>query len=150
MNEKEVIRTLKSERCPPSVLKRVQETVRGEKSPVTGWRWKVPVGISVAAVALLLTIFINVNDSPIVTDNPIADKNTVKSTDEAVPEKPAVADYRAEAERLKYVFTYIGLTLAEETERNRDIILRNTVPVVKDSIANTKELINNKIRGRKL
>ncbi|MBN2319664.1 MAG: hypothetical protein JXR49_11330 [Acidobacteria bacterium] len=142
MNEKEVIRALKSERCPPSVLERVRETIRSEKSSITGWRWRVPVGISIAAVVLLLLVFIYINGSSHVPEETVADKT--------VPEEPAVDDYMAEAERLKYVFTYIGLTLAEETERNRDIILRNTVPVVKDSIANTEKFINNKIGGREL
>jgi hypothetical protein len=148
MNEKEVIRTLKSERCPPSVLKRVQETIRGEKSSAAGWRWRVPVGITVAAAALLL-IFIYIKDGSIVTEEIAVDKNTGYSIDETVPAMPAVDDYAAEAERLKYVFAYIGLTLSEESKRNRDIILRNTVPVVKKSIADTEKLINN-IRGRKL
>ena len=149
MNEKEVIRALKSERCPPSVLKRVQDTIRGEKSSAAGWRWRVPVGISVAAAALLLLVFIHVNDRSIVTEETADGKNTGYSIDETVPAVLTTDAHLAEAERLKYVFAYIGLTLAEETERNRDIILRNTVPVVKKSIANTEKLINN-IRGRKL
>ena len=150
MNEKEIIRTLKSERCPPSVLKRVQATIRGEKFSAAGWRWKVPVGISVAAAAMLLLVFVHLNNGDIGTEEIVVDEHTGYSLDETVPPLLTTEDYLAEAERLKYVFTYIGLTLAEETERNRDIIFSNTIPIVKNSITNTEEFINNKIRGRKL
>ena len=150
MNEKEVIRALKSERCPRPVLERVRETIRGEKSSIPGWRWKIPAAISVATGVLLFLVFVYIGDRSNVAEKTVADKNTVYSADETVPEGPAGDDHTAEAERLKYVFAYIGLTLAEETERNRDIILRNTVPVVKESIANTEKFINNKIIGREL
>lgn len=150
MNEKDIIRTLKSERCPPSVLKRVQAMISSEKSYAVGWRWKVPVGISVAAATMLLLVFIHFNNGGIGTEEIAVDKHTRHSIDETVPALLTTEDYLAEAERLKYVFAYIGLTLAEETERNRDIIFSNTIPIVKNSITNTEEFINNKIRGRKL
>ena len=41
MDEKEIIRALKSERCPPSVLKQVKAAIRSEKPSITGWRWSM-------------------------------------------------------------------------------------------------------------
>ena len=137
MDEKEIIRTLKSERCPPSVLKQVQTTIRSEKPSVAGWRWSIPAGVSVALVVLLALIFINLHDDSIV------------SVDEVAPAPTTVEDYQAEAEKLKFALAYIGLKLAEETERNRDIILSRTVPVVMDSIENTEKYINNKVRRKR-
>lgn len=137
MDEKEIIRTLKSERCPPSVLRQVQETIRSEKPSVTGWRWGVPVGVSAALVVLLSLIFFNLRDDSIV------------SVDETAPAPATVEDYLVEAEKLKFALAYIGLKLAEETERNRDIIFSRTVPVVMDSIENTEKYINNKVGGKR-
>ncbi len=147
MNEKEVIRALKSERCPPSVLKQVQARIRSEGSP-SAWRHGIPVGISVVMVVLLSLIFINIRDDSIVTEENAANHDLAASMDGAVPATAPVDDYMAEAEELKLAFTYIGLTLREEAERNRDVILRSTVPVVRDSIENTEEFINNKTKGK--
>lgn len=150
MNEREIIRALKSERCPPSVLKRVQAAVRSEKSSVAVWTWGIPVGIAAAMAILLLLIPADINDDAVVAGKMGAQNNTAARRDETVPAAPVAEDYAAEAEELKFIFTYIGLTLAEETDRNRDLILRRTVPVVKDSIESTERYINNKIRGKKL
>ena len=146
MNEKEVIRALKSERCPPSVLKRVQATIRSEKSSSTGWRWGIPVGISVAMVVLLSLAIINTSDHSKVGEEIAAKNGTADSINETVPAIADVEDYAAEAEKLKFALTYIGLTLREETKRNRDIILSRTVPVVKDSIESTEKYLYNKVR----
>lgn len=148
MDEKEVIRTLKSERCPPSVLKQVRAAIRSEKPSVIGWRWRVPAGISVALVVLLSLIWINIGDDSADSEN-IAVKNGVAdSMKETVPEAMVADDYLVAAEELKFALAYIGLTLAEETERNRNIILGRTVPVLMDSIENTEKYIHNKV-GRK-
>lgn len=149
MNEKEIIRSLKSERCPPSVLKQVQAIIRSEKPSVTGWRWSIPVGISVAMVVLLSLIFINIRDDSTVSENIAAQNGIADSMEETIPAATADEDYLVEAEKLKVAFIYIGLKLREETERNRDIILSRTVPVVKDSIENTEEYIYNKVRGKR-
>jgi hypothetical protein len=149
MNEKEIIRALKSERCPPSVLKRVRAAIRNEKVSPAGWSWSVPAAVTVAIAALLITILITVSDNSPVKEE-IAANNATKSVDEAVKTSRVTDDFTAEAEELKFALTYIGLTLAAETERNRDIILRTTVPAVKDSIENTGKFINNNIRGKKL
>ena len=137
MDEKEIIRTLKSERCPPSVLRQVKTRIQSEKPFVTVWRRSIPVGVSVALVVLLSLIFFNLRDDSIV------------SLDETAPAPATVEDYLVEAEKLKFALAYIGLKLAEETERNRDIILSRTVPVVMDSIENTEKYINNKVRGKR-
>jgi len=149
MDEKEVIRTLKSERCPPSVLKQVQATIRSEKPSVTGWRWRIPVGVSVALVVLLSVIFINTRDDSIVSDDIAAQNGVAGIVNDKAPSAAVVEDYRAEAEDLKLALAYIGLALAEETERNREIIIGRTVPILKDSIANTEEYIHNKVRGKR-
>lgn len=149
MDEKEVIRTLKSERCPPSVLKRVQTAIRSEKPSVMGWRWGVPVSISVALVVLLSVIFINIRDDSIVSDDIATQNGAADSVNEKAPAEAVVEDYQADAEDLKFALAYIGLKLAEETERNRDIILGRTVPILMDSIANTEKYIHNKVRGKR-
>jgi len=149
MNEKEIIRALKSERCPPSVLKRVREAIGNEKVSTTGWNWSVPATVTVAIAALLIMIFITIPDDSLVKEE-IAANSASNSIGEAAKASRVGDDFTAEAEELKFALTYIGLTLAAETERNRDIILRTTVPVVKDSIENTGKFINNSIRGKKL
>ena len=149
MNEKEIIRALKSERCPPSVLKRVWAEIRNEKVSTTGWSWSAPAAATVVIAALLIMIFITIpHDSPVQEE--IAVNNVTDPIDEAPKAGSVKEDYTADAEELKFALTYIGLTLASETERNRDIILRTTVPAVKDSIENTEKYINNSIRGKKL
>ncbi|MEJ2247400.1 MAG: hypothetical protein P8Y80_15195, partial [Acidobacteriota bacterium] len=69
---------------------------------------------------------------------------------EAAKAGEVVDDFTVEAEELKFALTYIGLTLAAETERNRDIILKTTVPAVKESIENTGKYINNSIWRKNL
>jgi len=148
MDEKEVIRTLKSERCPPSVLKQVRTAIRNEKPSVTGWRWSVPAVISVALVVLLSVIFVNIRDNSIISEDIATQNGIADSVNEKAPAITVVEDYQADAEDLKFALTYIGLTLAEETERNRDIILARTVPVLMDSIQNTEKYIHNKVSGK--
>ncbi len=150
MDEKEVIHALKSERCPPSVLKQVQAVIRSEKPSVIGWRWGIPVGISVALLVLLSVILVNIRDDSIVSDDVAIQNGFTGFINEKAPAAAAFKDYQAEAEDLKFALTYIGLTLAEETERNRDIILGRTVPVLMDSIENTEKYIHNKIREKGL
>jgi hypothetical protein len=94
-------------------------------------------------------IFINIRDNSIISDD-IAIQNGIA---DSVNEKPlasaVVEDYQADAEELKFALTYMGLMLAQETERNRDIILGRTVHVVKDSIVNTEKYIYNRVRGKR-
>ncbi len=149
MDEKEVIRTLKSERCPPSVLKQVQAKIRSEKPSVPGWRWRIPMGVSVALAVLLSVIFINIRDDSIVSDDIATQNGIADAINGKTPASAVVEDYQADAEDLKFALTYIGLMLAQETERNRDIILGRTVPIVKDSIVNTEKYIYNKVRGKR-
>jgi len=59
-------------------------------------------------------------------------------------------DYTQQAEELKFALAYIGLKLESEAERNRDIILRSTVPALKESIEDTGKYIKNRIRGKKI
>ena len=149
MDEKEIIRVLKSERCPSSVLKRVRATIRSEKPSAMGWRWKIPVGISVALIVLLSVILVNLGDDSTVSENIASQTRNADSVKKANPAATADEDYLAEARELKFALTYIGLTLREESERDRDIILNRTVPVVKDSIENTEKYINNKLRRKR-
>lgn len=149
MNEKDIVRVLKSEVCPSSVLTRIRETIQGERSAASGLRFGVPVGISIAIILLVSLVIVNTGNDSLITEEIAVKTIATDSTGRMPPVEPG-DDYRAAAEELKYVFTYIGLILVEETERNRDVILCKTVPVIKNSIENTGKFINNKIGEKKL
>jgi hypothetical protein len=149
MNEKKIIRVLKSERCPPSVLKRVRAAIQNEKVSTTRWSWSVSAAVMFAIAVLLMVTLINIPDDPLIKEE-IAANNVPNPVDEAAKAGEVVDDFTVEAEELKFALTYIGLTLAAETERNRDIILKTTVPAVKESIENTGKYINNSIWRKNL
>ncbi|MEJ2108729.1 MAG: hypothetical protein P8Z37_02235 [Acidobacteriota bacterium] len=146
MKDKEFIRILKSEQCPPGVLKRVNAEIRRSQPSLSGRRLGVSVATAAAAAILLILALINFSDEPQVKEriaNYDAADNTLHMNSDA-------GDYAQQAEELRFVLAYIGLKMELEAERNRDIILRSTVPAVKESIEDTEKYINNRIWGKKL
>jgi hypothetical protein len=144
MNEKDLIRALKSERCPSRVLRRVRERVGNEKPGVAGLRWGLPLVVSAAAMGLALMIFIHLKDGPV----PAEKIGTASITEPAsiVPsENPAVS-----VRELEYTLAYIGLTVKEQMEKNSGVVVRKTVPVIRQSIEDTQKIINKNMRDRKL
>lgn len=146
MKKKEVIRTLKSERCPPEVLKRVTAEIRRSRPSGAGRRWSIYTAAAVVAGFLLMLILINVPDQ-----SQVGQEFAVRTVDDNRAGTISVEDdYTQQAEELKFALAYIGLKLESEAERNRDIILRSTVPALKESIEDTGKYIKNRIRGKKI
>ncbi len=145
MNEKELIQILKSERCPDRVRQHAESLPRERRSMQPSGAWFAISSVMAVFVLMMSLLFIDFdavlqNGGHSDADTEIVQTRTNDATAELPHDLQSTSPGQA-AEELKLVLAYIGMTLREETERTGEIIVSRGLPVITESVRETRRVI---------